>query len=103
MEAERSCKRELPQESLRCGWLASPQHCLSEPQRAEDMEEDEEVEEEEEEMEAERSCKRELPQERAMSLVAQERAMCDRVTINVRIAVSRWRQARRIGQGKACV
>ena len=67
-------------------------------------EEEEEVEEEEEEeveeeetrqehgkVEAERSCKRVVPRERVMS---------DRVTV-VSIGVWRWREARRIGQGKA--
>ena len=75
----------------------SAEHCLTEPQREEEMEEDEEVEEEETrkehgKVEAERRCKREVRQERAMS---------DRVTV-VSIGVWRWREARRIGQAKAC-
>jgi hypothetical protein len=77
---------------------ASAEHCLTEPQREEEMEEDEEVEEEETckehgKVEAERRCKREVRQERAMS----DRQPCPIVSIGV----WRLREARRIGQAKA--
>ncbi len=72
---------------------ASAEHCLTEPQREEEMKEDKQEEETCKEVEAERSCNREVRQERAMS---------DGVTV-VSIGVRRWREARKrkIGQAKA--